>query len=355
MIASHQELLKQTSRSFYLTLRVLPQAVRPQIALAYLLARTTDTIADTEVLPAQERLNALGLLRARIFGHTQTPLDFGKLAQHQGSSAERTLLERAEVSLALLRTLRPGDLALVRKVIDTITSGQELDLLRFESGKNQLVETPALTSALSPTESGQLTRIISLQTDAELDDYTYRVAGCVGEFWTRMCRAHLFPAAKLDDARLLQEGVRFGKGLQLVNILRDLPRDLAQGRCYIPSESLATAGLKAADLVDPNSERRFRPVYDGLLDQAEAHLASGWSYTNALPANQLRVRLACALPILLGVRTVARLREGKVLDPAHRIKVSRAEVKDLLLRTLVHLPWPSLFRDLWRPKQKPGA
>jgi farnesyl-diphosphate farnesyltransferase len=96
MIASHQELLKQTSRSFYLTLRVLPQAVRPQIALAYLLARTTDTIADTEVLPAQERLNALGLLRARIFGHTQTPLDFGKLAQHQGSSAERTLLERAE-------------------------------------------------------------------------------------------------------------------------------------------------------------------------------------------------------------------------------------------------------------------
>ena len=42
MTASLQELPKQTSRSFYLTLRVLPRAVRPQIDLAYLLARTTD-------------------------------------------------------------------------------------------------------------------------------------------------------------------------------------------------------------------------------------------------------------------------------------------------------------------------
>ena len=40
MNAALNELLKQTSRSFYLTLRVLPAAVRPQIGLAYLLART---------------------------------------------------------------------------------------------------------------------------------------------------------------------------------------------------------------------------------------------------------------------------------------------------------------------------
>ena len=59
-----------------------------------------------------------------------------------------------------------------------------------------------------------------------MDDYTYRVAGCVGEFWTRLCRAHLFPRAVVDDAMLLRDGIRFGKGLQLVNILRDIPADL---------------------------------------------------------------------------------------------------------------------------------
>jgi len=50
MAGTSNDLLKATSRSFYLTLRVLPAAVRSQIGLAYLLARTTDTIADTELV-----------------------------------------------------------------------------------------------------------------------------------------------------------------------------------------------------------------------------------------------------------------------------------------------------------------
>ena len=333
MTASLNELLKQTSRSFYLTLRVLPRAVRPQIGLAYLLARTTDTIADTEILPLQQRLNALAKLRSRIFGQKNEPLNFGELAQQQGLPAERTLLERIEDSLALLHTLSPEDLALVRKVIDTITGGQEMDLMRF--GK----------SALTPK---QPTSVIALRTDAELDDYTYRVAGCVGEFWTKMCRAHLFPDAKLDDAQLLADGVRFGKGLQLVNILRDLPRDLQQGRCYIPMERLARVGLKPEDLLRPETEGKFRPVYDELLAQAEAHLAAGWKYTNTIPSNQWRVRLACAWPILIGVRTIELLRTGNPLDPANRIKISRAEVRGILWRSAIRVPFSGAFKNLWR-------
>ena len=63
MAETLNDLLQQTSRSFYLTLRVLPAAVRPQIGLAYLLARTTDTIADTELVPIEQRLDALKRLR----------------------------------------------------------------------------------------------------------------------------------------------------------------------------------------------------------------------------------------------------------------------------------------------------
>src|SRR5215471_18030766 len=124
-------LLKEVSRSWYLSLSVLPRSVRPQIGLAYLLARTTDTIADTEIVPLEERLAALAALRARILGSSYAPLNFGELARHQGLPAERVLLERAEESLQLLRALSAEDVALVRQVIDTITSGQELDLQRF--------------------------------------------------------------------------------------------------------------------------------------------------------------------------------------------------------------------------------
>ena len=318
--------LKQTSRSFHLTLRVLPGAVRPQIGLAYLLARTSDTIADTEIVPLEQRLKALQVFRQRALGTNESPLNFGELARRQASSAERKLLERVEDSLALLQNLTPPDLQLVRTVLDTITSGQELDLRRFAGASAE--------------------QIVALPTSADLDDYTYRVAGCVGGFWTKMCRAHVFPKAKLDDVQLLADGVRFGKGLQLVNILRDLPADLRKGRCYLPAEGLVSLGLSPAELLSPASEPKLRPLYDEWLARAESHLAAGWDYTNALPWRCVRVRLACAWPILIGNKTLARLHAGNVLDPERRIKISRAEVRQIILRSLVYYPLPGAWKTL---------
>ena len=57
-------------------------------------------------------------------------------------------------------------------------------------------------------------------------------------------------------------------------------------------------GLKPADLLDPQTERRLRPLYDEYLARAQAHLSAGWAYTNALPSGQVRGRLACAWPVL---------------------------------------------------------
>lgn len=331
---SLNELLKQTSRSFYLTLRVLPRAIRPQIGLAYLLARTTDTIADTEIVPVAQRLEALQRLRERILGTSSVTLSFGELARQQGLSAERMLLERVEKALAELGGLREADLKLVRQVLDTICGGQELDLRRFGG-------------ASRPPEGGT-PNLLALQNDAELDDYTYRVAGCVGEFWTRMCLGHLFPTALLDEVRFLAEGIRFGKGLQLVNILRDLSADLRNGRCYLPADKLAAIGLTPADLLSPANEAKFRPLYQRYLDLAEAHLAAGWDYTNTIPRGQVRVRLACAWPILIGLETIKRLRIEPVLDPTRRVKVSRADVRGIIARSVWRYPVPGSWRKLAR-------
>jgi len=320
------DLLKATSRSFYLTLRVLPTAVRPQIGLAYLLARTTDTIADTELVPLEQRLDALQRLRERILTSSTAPLNFGELAQHQGLPAERLLLEKAGDSLALLQTLSPEDLQLVRTLLNTITGGQELDLRRFAGASTG--------------------KIVALETAAELDDYTYRVAGCVGEFWTKMCRAHLFPRARLDDAQLLANGIRFGKGLQLVNILRDLPADLRKGRCYLPVEKLGPAGLIPEVLLSPANEAKFLPFYHRYLDAAESHLAAGWAYTNSLPRGCMRVRLACAWPILIGLKTIERLRAANVVELQKVIKIPRSEVRGILLRSVLSYPIPGAWKKL---------
>ena len=322
-------LLKAVSRSFYFTLRVLPVQIRPQIGLAYLLARTTDTIADTELVALDQRLQALQALRDRIQGRSTAPLEFNFLAQKQASPAERILLQQSEASLAAFQNLSPADRSLVAEVLDTITSGQELDLRRFSGAS--------------------ASHIIALQTDADLDDYTYRVAGCVGEFWTKMCLSHLFtfsssPSAP-DEASLLASGVRFGKGLQLVNILRDLPADLRQGRCYLPQDALAASGLKPADLLQPASEAALRPLYDSHLDRAEAHLSAGWAYTLALPRTFARLRLACAWPILIGFRTLKLLRAKPILS-SPRLKLSHSQVYLLILNSILLHPFPRLWAGL---------
>jgi len=320
-------LLRDVSRSFYLTLRVLPGAIRPQIGLAYLLARTSDTIADTQLVPLDQRLAALQALSDQILGRNTAVFGLADLARHQGSPAERALLEKCDTTLALVRDLSRPDRDLVVAVLQTIISGQELDLRRF-AGASQ-------------------NNVVALNLAEELDDYTYRVAGCVGEFWTRICHAHLFAHTPLDEAFLLANGIRFGKGLQLVNILRDLPVDLRQGRCYIPYDRLKGCNLNPADLLQPSNERRLRPVYNDLLNQAEGHLTAGWAYTNHLPWRSVRVRLACAWPLLIGQRTTELLRSGNVLETEPRLKVSRRAVKKILWRSVLYYPLPRRWKGLF--------
>ena len=205
------DLLREVSRSFYLTLRVIPKPVREQIGLAYLLARATDTIADTEAIAVPERLAALDQLRQAILAQEKQKIELPQLQERQTNPNERILLERINDALEILFQTSSADRQLIQSVLQTITKGQRLDLERFGSASRA--------------------NVIALKQPLELDDYTYRVAGCVGEFWTRICLKHLSPKPRVDFDSLIERGIRFGKGLQLVNILRDLPADLQKGRC----------------------------------------------------------------------------------------------------------------------------
>jgi farnesyl-diphosphate farnesyltransferase len=286
-------LLHNVSRSFYLTLRVLPPVIRPQISLAYLLARASDTIADTEVVPRKRRL---AILREIQDGNIRSVTE---LAEQQALPVERVLLRRLDECYRKLAGLEAGDQHLIAQLLHTITGGQIFDLERFPEGS-----------------------ATALNDDAETDRYTYMVAGCVGEFWTKMCRAHL-PGL---DGLNVEDGVRFGKGLQLVNILRDLPKDLRMGRCYLPVREPAL-------LLKPENFTLIDPVYTQWLDIAVKHLDAGWRYTLTIPANQKRLRLACVWPIWIGLKTIARLRQANPLNSSQRVKILRAEVYWIMLES----------------------
>jgi len=132
-----------------------------------------------------------------------------------------------------------------------------------------------------------------------------------------------------------QLGIRFGKALQLTNVLRDVPRDLRHGRCYLPRQELAALGLSPRDLLDPSAATGVRPLLVQLLGTALDHYEAGWQYTFAIPKAETRMRLACAWPLLIGLRTLDLLaRSPNWLDPAVTLKLPRVRVYSLVAHSL---------------------
>ena len=320
-------ILRSVSRSFYLSIRLLPHELREPIALAYLLARTTDTIADTTQIPGSVRMEALKMLSEGIQGKASRDVVINQLASFmplQNNASERTLLDCLPNCLEWLERIGQEDRDDIRAVLEKITHGQMLDLHRFDP---PAVQREGFAIANNPAE------VCALQTAADLDEYTYLVAGCVGEFWTRLCFRHLRDFASLIQDEMLGLARRYGMGLQLVNVLRDAGADLRAGRCYFPSDELSATGLSSSQILSESD--RFQPIYKRWIEKAQDGLACGMQYSRAI--RNRRVRAATVLPALIGVRTLALLSNAGVRALHQTIKVPRREVRSMILSLAVHL------------------
>jgi farnesyl-diphosphate farnesyltransferase len=313
-----REVLKRVSRSFYLTLAILPYAVRSQIGLAYLLARAADTIADTGELDDAVRWECLRQFKGELWGSAPDWKRIQKIQARvitkQSNPDERRLLEELEGCFRIFQGFSPTDRSHIAQVLSVLIGGMEFDLHQF------------------PKKNGPA--LYALQAIHEFEYYTYAVAGCVGEFWTKMVCNHLPGFRKWDQSCMIPLGIRYGKGLQMVNILRDLPRDLRNGRCYIPKTLLEQVNLSPAQLLDEASSPAFRPLFRKLIQEARDHLDQGWRYTMAIPRMEVRLRLACMWPLLIGIRTLQRLSVSQlVLSPTCPIKIGRRDVYQIVATT----------------------
>jgi farnesyl-diphosphate farnesyltransferase len=342
--------LRSVARSFYLTVAMVPSDVRTQVGVAYLLARAADTITDTDLIERSQRLqhltrfrewvmdplrreDALREVQAALLVHLDDPRSGFEIRP-----GERTLLAHLVECGPLLRSFAPADRALISQVVGTLAHGMQKDLTRFpgytipSGGGPPPVAFGGATGTRTPPAPTQ--PLVALTTLADLDQYTYDAAGCVGDFWTRLMCAHRAALRAWDVEAMATVGIRFGNGLQLTNVLRDLAADLRRGRCYIPTALLEPAGLKPADLLDPAALPKFRPVLTKLLRIAMEHLDQGWLYTMAIPRREVRLRLACAWPILFAVKTLQRVSVSpSLLDPGVTLKMTRGEVYRIMALT----------------------
>jgi len=278
-----RDILRRTSRSFYLTIRLLPDSVRGDVSLAYLLARATDTIADTSTAPPERRIALLREAKNSLGNIGIEGFDADAWARDQRDPAEADLLRALPQLWAKLPSHDETARALLIRVMDHILEGQIFDLERF--GPDAL----------------PLTR-------EELERYTFLVAGSVGEFWHDLCRHRLADYSRDKADVMCRRARHYGQGLQLVNIIRDRAMDDALGRVYLPESEVARAEAQARDW-----------------------LGEGAEYCAALRSG--RLRYATLLPALLGLRTLglSAAQPRGTLTPA---KVSRSELRRWMFRAI---------------------
>lgn len=322
-------ILRRVSRSFFVSIFLLPRKLRDPIALGYLLARSSDTIADTTEIRIDSRVEKLQLLARGIQGEPLGDAIYelsAVLTPLQKNESERALTESLPSCLEWLEQSQTFDREEVRGVLEKINRGQILDLERFRDPK----------------------QIAALQTAADLDEYTYLVAGSAGEFWTRLCLEKLRKFTAQAEGDMLNLGKRYGQGLQLVNILRDAGDDLRNGRCYFPNEELAAVSMEPSQVI--REPQRFLPIYRRWREKAEQGIKAGIEYSKSV--KNRRVRIATVLPALIGARTLALLREAGATMLHRHIKVPRKEVRAIITSLTTSLGSQSCIETLFRELSK---
>jgi farnesyl-diphosphate farnesyltransferase len=208
-----EELLEKTSRTFALSIPVLPEPTRRQVMIAYLLFRIADTFEDAAHWPPGPRVEALRELQGLLSRYS--PQEAARLASRwtaagpSGNAAYGELI--AEVPLVL-----EAFFALEEEAVSSVCA----HVLRSAEGMAGFVER---------SREG----VLVLDDVADLRAYCYAVAGIVGEMLTDLFLLGRSPLAAIAPT-LRERAAAFGEALQLVNILKDTATDVAEGRSFLP-------------------------------------------------------------------------------------------------------------------------
>ncbi len=225
-------LLESTSRTFALTIPLLPEPTRCEVTVAYLLFRVADTLEDSTRWPPARRareLHALARLLRVPTPETAAVLASGWLADPPCDHA--------------------GYLDLLCELPGVLHVWQTLGREAREIVRAHTIRTVEGMAAFLSRDGERGVRPRDL---AEVRRYCSAVAGIVGEMLTGLFllgRRELEPIGP----RLARDAAAFGEALQLVNILKDSAADLREGRRFLPERvdraevtSLARRDLKTA-------------------------------------------------------------------------------------------------------------
>ncbi|MCC6147138.1 MAG: squalene/phytoene synthase family protein [Anaerolineaceae bacterium] len=313
MPIDHWDLLKKTSRTFFISIKQLPGLLAESMCLSYLLLRVSDYLEDNLYMSSEEKIETLVLWES-ILAQKERP---EKLYKH---------LDREEVALEA----------------DGYLSQQAGELLKLVGALPEKFQQASLPHVRATTlgMARWIAQGPAIQSEEEMDDYMYEVAGRVGFLSTELFAAYS-PSIQKRLSSLLPLATDSGLALQTVNILRGLRKDYERGWIYIPESYCQEAGIKQEDLFDPQQTPAAMQVINRVADKAEQHLTKAMSYVLVMPPWLHNIRLACVWPMLFAAQTLAMSRHN-VNILTSEVKIPREYVVKIIRKTSL-LGWDNIW------------
>jgi 15-cis-phytoene synthase len=174
--------------------------------------------------------------------------------------------------------------------------------------------------------------ILRYPTFEELQVYCYRVAGAVG-----LISIEIFG---YRDPCCKQYAIDLGLALQLTNIIRDVGKDLQNGRIYLPQEDLARFHYSETELVQRQYNERFVHLMQFEARRARQFFARA---TEVLPAEDRRAMAPAEImgSVYRGLLRRIELDKFRVFEKEYRLsKVEKAgRIAGQLFKSFLNLPW----------------
>lgn len=242
-------MLKLTSRTFYIPIKLLKPELKRTVGSAYLCMRAIDEIEDHEALDPTVK-------------------------QHILRSASELLKGESFDAVAYQELLRPYE-AQIPEV-----SLRLADWIAF-CPQEIVGKVQASTSIMAEGMAEWVEKDFQIKSKEDLDDYTYYVAGLVGVMLSDIWKWYDNTETDRDLA------IAYGRGLQAVNMLRNQYEDAERGVQFIPD------GWNKNDL----------------FAYAETNLKQADEYIKAIHTKN--ILLFCRIPLALAKRTLKALKSGK--------------------------------------------
>ncbi len=321
-------MLPKVSRTFAICIRLLPPDLEHPVLVAYLLCRVADTIEDSTALSAGDKDRLL-----RAFGTSlddDGPDDSGLREVFASAATDEELLARnAEAVIREFRRFVPAQRAAIAPWVQEMAVG----MAEFAGKKRD----------------GTTSHIEALATVEELDRYCYYVAGTVGHLLTELFHLHAGTRHRARYRTLKRLATSFGLGLQLTNIVKDVADDRRRGWSFVPQELCQLAGITPDELHDGRHGTAARQVMVALIAKAKRHLLDALEYTTTLPRREYGIRLFCLTALYFAVQTLELAeRDDRLLDPEHKVKISRADVLRTIAMARLVAPSNTLVRYYFR-------